>query len=691
MAAVSHQPYSHILDTSAPLYQEPASLDLDTLLLDDTAEQPFSTDELQKECILFPTYAMQSPTDPSLWIIRVKAWALSHKTSGTKQRLMMGITKSVAKAASTDPKTTHMFEKRFSYFMAKNKRNKVFIIKATGPISLQDSRRDPYSLSSSLNDDEQFPGLYETEAIDYASYLNRPFSWTTPPFGRPKNPLSIVLNSSIVSRAMSGSLIDRYTTYDCPSYFDYLQNTPPLNTGSSQHPLDPLQESFVSENTGFFGGTFEISDEQVQNWAKQHGLCDPRLIQLRSDPSPQPNPTKSNFLPTTGLVSLIRPSGISIISDIDDTIKDTRVLNGARTVISNTFFKEPKDVDGMADAYMGWYTQGASFHYVSNSPFQLLPMLDRFIHQNQFPPGSIHLRADSSLFSRLVKVAGQAKRDAILLIMSDFPHRRFVLVGDSGEIDLEIYSQIALENPGRILKIFIRDVTTPFFDQPSSTSTSSVSAKQTWIQSTTRRSGSFLSLLLSSKRKMSEDSQDSDDQEHGYNHDAMVSAEINRIKNRENEENKESDEKNIHILNIQMPGIKLTEPVDERVTLTERYDGLSRSLDNRNSKNLLDVKEWHTKAWLEETEEKSKSETEEEEEERIRRRGIRRRWSDQDNLIIKSQESERLSERLAAARAAVPAVDIVLFSNAEELSQDNQVRDALWKHWDDQSMQQKEN
>jgi hypothetical protein len=74
----------------------------------------------------------------------------------------------------------------------------------------------------------------------------------------------------------------------------------------------------------------------------------------------------------------------------------------------------------------------------------------------------MHLRLDGSLMSRLIEVPGRAKRDSILSIMADFPLRQFVLVGDSGEIDLEIYTKIALEHPGRILKIFIHDVTTPY-------------------------------------------------------------------------------------------------------------------------------------------------------------------------------------------------------------------------------------
>jgi phosphatidate phosphatase APP1 len=40
-----------------------------------------------------------------------------------------------------------------------------------------------------------------------------------------------------------------------------------------------------------------------------------------------------------------------------------------------------------------------------------------------------------------------------------FPKRRFILVGDSGEKDPEIYGALARSQPGRIVGIFIRDVT----------------------------------------------------------------------------------------------------------------------------------------------------------------------------------------------------------------------------------------
>lgn len=119
-------------------------------------------------------------------------------------------------------------------------------------------------------------------------------------------------------------------------------------------------------------------------------------------------------------------------------------------------------------------------------------MIDSFIRDEQFPPGSMHLRDDGKLIARLVETPGQAKREAILDILADFPQRQFILVGDSGEIDLEIYTRIAMEYPDQILKIFIRDVTTPTIRE----------LKQS-MTSVRQRSGTFSSLFYSKRRSQS--------------------------------------------------------------------------------------------------------------------------------------------------------------------------------------------
>ncbi|MFH1921907.1 MAG: App1 family protein, partial [Planctomycetota bacterium] len=67
---------------------------------------------------------------------------------------------------------------------------------------------------------------------------------------------------------------------------------------------------------------------------------------------------------------------------------------------------------------------------------------------------------DSSAFDLLGSQEGY-KSGAIERILADFPERRFILVGDSGEQDPEIYAAIARTHPEQVIRIFIRNVDRP--------------------------------------------------------------------------------------------------------------------------------------------------------------------------------------------------------------------------------------
>jgi uncharacterized protein DUF2183 len=172
----------------------------------------------------------------------------------------------------------------------------------------------------------------------------------------------------------------------------------------------------------------------------------------------------------SGQIQLIGRKGISVVSDIDDTIKDSNVLV-RRELIANTFGREFRAVPGMADLYEGWAKQSkAVFHYVSGSPWQLYPSLSDFAQRAGFPPGSFHLRQfrlkDKSAVEFLENRTLEFKLDAIDRLMRLFPERRFVLVGDSGELDPEVYAQLATRFPGQVVAILIRDVRRQSLDSP---------------------------------------------------------------------------------------------------------------------------------------------------------------------------------------------------------------------------------
>lgn len=161
--------------------------------------------------------------------------------------------------------------------------------------------------------------------------------------------------------------------------------------------------------------------------------------------------------------------GLSIVSDIDDTIKHTQVRD-RREMLLNTFAREFAAVPGMAD----WMRRcaagdpGASFHYVSGAPHQLYPALADFLQAQAFPQGTVHLRSVD--LEREIFAAGRGTRvhklAVISRLLSDLPRRRFVFVGDSAEEDPEIYGELARAHPDRIAAILIRDVTGEPVDAP---------------------------------------------------------------------------------------------------------------------------------------------------------------------------------------------------------------------------------
>ena len=171
----------------------------------------------------------------------------------------------------------------------------------------------------------------------------------------------------------------------------------------------------------------------------------------------------SDHLSATEEVKISQPKGVSIISDVDDTIKHSSIGSGAREIFRNAFIRDLGDltIDGVKEWYNTMYDMGVGVHYVSNSPWQLFPVLVSFFQIAGLPPGSYHLKQYSGMLQGIFEPVAERKKGTLEKIMRDFPERRFILIGDSGEADLEVYTDVVLANPGKVLAIFIRDVTTP--------------------------------------------------------------------------------------------------------------------------------------------------------------------------------------------------------------------------------------
>lgn len=159
-----------------------------------------------------------------------------------------------------------------------------------------------------------------------------------------------------------------------------------------------------------------------------------------------------------------------IISDIDDTILKTgltsllKIKAGYLTFAKNAFgrqaFQTVPDFYHALQAGPGGGSKNPVF-YVSNSPWHLYDLLSDFLALNDLPKGPLMLR-DFSLSRRpSLSLPRNHKPDTISRIIETFPRLPFILIGDSGERDTDVYLDIARKFPGRILGIFIRDVEIP--------------------------------------------------------------------------------------------------------------------------------------------------------------------------------------------------------------------------------------
>jgi hypothetical protein len=167
-----------------------------------------------------------------------------------------------------------------------------------------------------------------------------------------------------------------------------------------------------------------------------------------------------------GRARLIEPRGLSLISDIDDTIKITEIPAGGKVVVRNTFLYDFRAVPQMAGRYRN--LGKAAFHYVSGGPWQLFRPLAGFLKEQAFPEGSFHMKSvpknllSPTTWKSLINLIGDAtiaqKIAQIGDILGHFPERKFICVGDSGEHDPEVYDHIRDKFGAQVKEIWIRDV-----------------------------------------------------------------------------------------------------------------------------------------------------------------------------------------------------------------------------------------
>lgn len=156
-------------------------------------------------------------------------------------------------------------------------------------------------------------------------------------------------------------------------------------------------------------------------------------------------------------------AAFGVISDIDDTILQTgaqQLLTALRrTMLGSALTRTP--FAGAAELYRGLAEGGSGpdtnpVFYLSSSPWNLYGFLVRFIEYHSFPSGPLLLR---DLLGGEEEHSHHTHKDPrIDEILALHPDLEFVLIGDSGQDDPEIYADAVARHPGRIRAVYIREV-----------------------------------------------------------------------------------------------------------------------------------------------------------------------------------------------------------------------------------------
>ena len=215
-----------------------------------------------------------------------------------------------------------------------------------------------------------------------------------------------------------------------------------------------IEQEVSANEEGFFEASFFFEQPLTSHCSWQD--VELELLDLRDEK-----------VIATGQALIVLPQAeFGVISDIDDTVVHTGVTSRLKmlytVLLKNARTRLP--LKGVAKFYkalqLGSQEDGCNpLFYVSSSPWNMYDLFREFFQINDIPSGPIFLRDwGFERHSMLAENNRKYKLNSIFTILDSYPDLKFILIGDSGEEDPEIYLQVIQTYPDRILTAYIRCV-----------------------------------------------------------------------------------------------------------------------------------------------------------------------------------------------------------------------------------------
>ncbi|QDB78030.1 DUF2183 domain-containing protein [Georgenia wutianyii] len=242
------------------------------------------------------------------------------------------------------------------------------------------------------------------------------------------------------------------------------------DAGATEHELDEAQEaergwrSFVTTPVAHLPIEVEIAGRTYPTRADRDGYLDLLVPDHGLTPGWHDVAVRAQgAAPATARVLVIGPeTRFAVVSDIDDTVMVTRV---PRPLVAawNTFLRHTSSrqaVPGMAELFghVQETRPGTPVLYLSTGAWNVVPALERFFRRTGLPSGPMLMTDWGPTNSGWFRSGQEHKRMSLRRLLIDFPEITWLLVGDDGQHDPDIYSELAREHPDRVRAIAIREL-----------------------------------------------------------------------------------------------------------------------------------------------------------------------------------------------------------------------------------------
>ncbi len=212
--------------------------------------------------------------------------------------------------------------------------------------------------------------------------------------------------------------------------------------------------------------TIHIGEEEFEVTADRGGVIDQVIpvdlppgwhtITLASDDS----------LPVAARIRVVpETADLGIICDIDDTVMVT-ALPRPLLAAWNSFVRDEnarRPVPGMAVLLdrLQRDNPDAPVVYLSTGAWNVVATLTRFLSRHLYPLGPLLLTDWGPTHDRWFRSGRAHKRHNLQRLAAEFPHLKWILIGDDGQHDENLYAELAMARPESVRAIAIRELLAP--------------------------------------------------------------------------------------------------------------------------------------------------------------------------------------------------------------------------------------